>query len=77
MLNLQQQYEQNTLSQLTTNSSKIFDYPSVYNRNEKIRKYCHQLVDLNPKQFKKYFISEQYIDELLNRMDYEKLLKFH
>ncbi|CAD8086392.1 unnamed protein product [Paramecium primaurelia] len=59
---------------LTTKSSKIFDYPSIQNRNEKIIKYCHQMVDLNPKQFNQYFISEQYIDELLNRMDHEKLL---
>ncbi|CAD8178570.1 unnamed protein product [Paramecium octaurelia] len=60
---------------LTTNSSRIFDCPPIQNRNEKIRKYCCQLIALKPKSFKQYFISEQYIHDLLNKMDYEKLLK--
>ncbi|CAD8197533.1 unnamed protein product [Paramecium octaurelia] len=60
---------------LTTNSSKIFEFTPFKNRNEKIRKYCYQLVALKPKQFKKYFVSEQYIHELLNKMDYENLLQ--
>ncbi|CAD8115626.1 unnamed protein product [Paramecium primaurelia] len=59
----------------TTNSSKIFECVPIQNRNEKIRKYCYQLVALRPKLFRKYFVSEQYIHELLNRMDYEKLLQ--
>ncbi|CAD8107102.1 unnamed protein product [Paramecium sonneborni] len=59
----------------TTNSTKIFEFTPHQNKNQKIRKYCYQLIALKPKLFIKYFISEQYIHELLKKMDYEKLLQ--
>ncbi|CAD8100598.1 unnamed protein product [Paramecium sonneborni] len=60
---------------LTTNSSKFFEFTPHQIKNEKITKYFYLFIALKPKTFKKYFISEQYIYELLNRMDYEKLLQ--
>ncbi|CAD8197030.1 unnamed protein product [Paramecium octaurelia] len=59
----------------TTSSAKNHDFIFNQNSNFKIRKYCHQLIQIKPPQFLKYFISEHFLLDLLEKCDYEKILK--
>ncbi|CAD8196689.1 unnamed protein product [Paramecium pentaurelia] len=59
----------------TNSSTKNHEFISHQNTNFKIRKYCHQLIQIKPPQFFKYFISEYFLLDLLEKSDYEKILK--
>ncbi|CAD8115012.1 unnamed protein product [Paramecium sonneborni] len=59
----------------TTYSKKNQEFISHQNINFKIKKYCHQLIENKPPHFQQYFISDQFLLDLLDKRQYEKILQ--